>query len=537
MKAKYLLLALALMLGSCSKNSSTTPTPTPTEGTKLDFVQRTWDNQKRGNIFYEIFVRSFADANGDGKGDLKGITDKLDYLQSIGISGIWMTPINPSPSYHGYDVTDYKSVNPDFGTLTDFDALVTKAHSLNIKVIIDLVLNHTSKNHPWFQDAISSPTSTHRSWYLFAPTSSIASEIAAGRIPTITTYNASDWHDLGNGYSYYGAFSGDMPDLNLTNPDVVAAIYDIAKFWLDRGTDGFRLDAVKHAWQNANDPGNYAFWKAFYNQMKVYKSDVYLVGEVLDDTPVVAPYFQSLPALFNFKAYWKLTEFLNNTTYAKWYPKDFNDTETAFAVYNPNFIDATKLSNHDEDRLMSVLNNNTAAAKVALAVLTTMPGQPYLYYGEEIGMRGLKATGDENVREPFLWSSGADSYRTTWHTPTFSTNATVTPLADQMNNSTSIFAIYKQFLQLRNTYPALANGTLSYDDINSQTFSDLVYYTRQSSTEKLLIMHNFGGVERTKTITGVKNPIAQQGGAYVTLKDGVYTATMPAYSSIIVEVN
>lgn len=536
----FALVAIVVLLASCSKKSDTippNPPNPPTTGTEVAFEQRTWDGQYRGDVFYEIFVRSFADGNGDGIGDFKGITDKLDYLHSMGISGIWLTPMNPSPSYHGYDVTDYKATNPQFGTIAEFEALLAKAKSLHIKVIIDFVINHTSSQHPWFKDAKSTTSSTYRSWYLFAPTASIQSWISSGKVPTVSTYKASEWYSTGDGYSYYNAFWDQMPDLNLANPEVVTAINDAAKFWLDKGVDGFRLDAVKHAWQDANAAEGYAFWKNFYTKMKEYKSDVYLVGEVLDNASVIAPYFASLPALFNFQAYWKLTEFLNNTTYAKWYPKDFQDVLNTYSTYSSTYINSTKLSNHDEDRTLSTLGSVVGRAKVAAAVLLTMPGQPYLYYGEEIGMKGLKKDGDEGVREPFLWTSGADSYRTTWRTPTYSTDLTVTPLAQQQGDATSIYAVYKKFLTLRNTYPALASGTLSYGDINAQPDNELVYYTRQKDAEKLMVMHNFGTSTKTMPLPGVKTPVAEQGGAKVTLSGSTYTVSLPGYSSIVIEMN
>lgn len=532
----YLILA-AFILASCSKNNDTvTPTP-PTEGTEVAFENRTWDGQKRGDVFYEIFVRSFADGNGDGIGDFKGITEKLDYLHSLGISGIWLTPMNPSPSYHGYDVTDYTATNPQFGTMADFEALLAKAKSLNIKVIIDFVINHTSSQHPWFQSAKSSPNSPYRSWYLFAPTASIKEWIADGKVPTVSSYNAKEWYDNGDGYSYYNAFWDQMPDLNLANPDVVNAINSAAKFWIDKGVDGFRLDAVKHAWQDPNASAGYAFWKNFYETMKAYKPSIYMVGEVLDDAPVVAPYFKALPALFNFKAYWKLTEFLNNTSYAKWYPKDFQDVVNIYNGVSSTYINATKLSNHDEDRTISALGGSEGKARVAVAVLLTMPGQPYLYYGEEIGMKGLKTYGDEYVREPFLWSAGADSYRTKWVAPKFSTNSTVQPLDEQQKSATSIYAVYKKFMDLRNTYPALASGTLSYGDISAQTENELVMYTRQKDAEKLMVVHNFGSTAKTTTLKGVKAPVAEQGGAKVTVSKDTYTVSLPAYSSIVIAMN
>jgi len=496
-----------------------------------------WDGVKRGKVYYEIFVRSFADANGDGIGDLKGITEKLDYLHSLGITGIWLTPIHPSPSYHGYDVNNYKAVNPDFGTMADFDALMAKANSLNIKVILDWVVNHTCKEHPWFVQACSSTTSAYRNFYLFAPSAGIPAYVNSGQVPSITEYRAYEWHNVESGttdYQYFGSFSSWMPDINPTSA-IVDSLYEAAKMWMNKGVSGFRFDAVKHIYQIEDSPENINFWKNFLNKLRSHKPDVYLIGEVFDNKDKIAYFYQAFPALFNFENWNNLKWALNNNT-GKYYPKDVADCMSAFAAANPNYINVPKLSNHDEDRTMSVLNYNVNKAKVAAAVLLTMPGEPYLYYGEEIGMRGLKQNGDENVREPFLWTTkSSDHYRTSWRTPVFNTDDKITPLSVQQEDQNSLYSVYAAFIKLRNSYPALAEGSLTYSD-PADMVNELMIYTRQKDNQRILIIHNLGLVSRAYPITEqVKHILGVVNGAVLEKTGDTYMAKLPSYSSLVIE--
>lgn len=231
------------------------------------------------NAFHEMFVRAFHDSDGDGIGDLNGITEKLDYIRDMGFSGIWLTPIHPSPSYHGYGVTDYYAVHPDFGTMDDFERLVREAHARDIRIILDLVVNHTSSKHPWFLEASRDPGSPKRDWYVWADEG--ANTAAAGAI------GGRAWHPAPAGH-YLGIFWDGMPDLNPDNPEVLEEMLNIARFWLDKGVDGFRLDAAKHLYENfpheAGNPAvadkNTAWWRAFRAGLDAVKPDVYLVGEV-----------------------------------------------------------------------------------------------------------------------------------------------------------------------------------------------------------------------------------------------------------------
>ncbi|MDX9781926.1 MAG: alpha-amylase family glycosyl hydrolase [Bacteroidales bacterium] len=546
--AFFVLLIIAF---SCKKDIPTPePNPKPPVETRDDISQfdaRQWDGTKRGGVFYEIFVRSFADSNGDGIGDLKGITNKLDYLNQLGIAGIWLTPIHPSPSYHGYDVDNYMSVKSEYGTIQDFEEMIAKANSLGIKVVLDLVLNHTSKNHPWFIDAISTVTSSFRNFYLFAPSNSVDSYINSGKVPMTDIYYSGQWHNVPTGtteFKYMGMFSDWMPDINYGNVDTCEKsapfreLINVSKFWISKGVAGFRLDAVKHIYQNETSDENPHFLKKFYDELKSQKSDLYMIGENLSGNyKDVSPYYKGLPALFNFDAWYKLIYAIENS-HAKWYPKDIIDMESSFKTQRSDAINATKLSNHDEDRTLSRLGGNPDRAKIAAAILLTVSGSPYLYYGEEIGMLGMKTGGDENVREPFLWDQvSSDNFRTTWRKPSYSTDIAVKPLEQQKRDLTSVYRVYEKFIKLRNTYPSLAYGSMSVPS-NFETYDkNFMVFFREYQGEKLMIIHNVSpSTASYATSEPISKPIADMGKvSYSKINSTSYSVTMPPYSTIIFE--
>lgn len=549
---RIIILVLLFVIISCNKDNNSIPgtDPNPPGIERDDISQynaKEWDGIKRGGVFYEIFVRSFADSNGDGIGDLNGITAKLDYLNQIGISGIWLTPIHPSPSYHGYDVEDYLSVKPEYGTMNDFEELVKKAKSLNIKIILDLVLNHTSKTHPWFIDAISSQESRYRDFYLISPSDLVSSNISSGKIPMTQSYISSQWHNISqgtSGYKYLGMFSDWMPDLNFGSIDTceVSAPFkemvEISKFWIAKGVSGFRLDAVKHIYQNEISEENPLFLKKFFDSIKKERNDIYVVGENLSgDYREVSPYYTGLPALFNFDAWYKLIYAIENS-HAKWYPKDIVEMEASFRSYRNDAINVTKLSNHDEDRTLSRLGGDISKAKIAAAILLTISGSPYIYYGEEIGMLGMKNGGDENVREPFLWSSiQSDNYRTKWRNPLFSTESSVRPLELQRNDKNSIFRVYEKFLKLRNTYQSLAYGEMRYPSNLDSYDKNFMVFFREYSGEKLMIIHNVSSNTSTIAISDpIVRAVADMGSVtYSKINTQSHSVTMPPYSTIIFE--
>jgi glycosidase len=476
MKTRFILMAGLALATACT--SSETPE-----------AKNYWP---QAGVTYEIFVQSFNDSDGDGIGDLKGVTEKLDYVKELGANAIWFMPIMPSPSYHKYDVTDYKAIHPDYGTMEDFKNLLEEAHKRDIKIVIDLIINHSGSGHPWFEEARKGRDNPYRDYYVWAQKDTIADFINK-KVITLDSDNIRQWHDPGNGEDfYYGFFIGGMPDLNFDNPKVREEIYDIGKFWLEEiGVDGFRLDAAKHIFPDDRPLDNHAFWKEFRAKMESIKPDVYLVGEVYDKKEIVAPYLPGLPALFNFDFHYTLLEALN-TENGMLLAKKQKDILDFYQGITPNFIDATISSNHDQPRLLNELGSDPDRYKQASAILLTMPGAPYLYYGEEIGMLGLKP--DENIREPFLWDvNEKDSTRTSWIEPVYTTDATVTPLAIQKADPNSYFNHYKSLIALRNSHPALAIGDLG---LPTATYPKTVMaYSRKSGDQEIFVIHNFGKTE------------------------------------------
>ncbi len=453
-------------------------------------------------VAYEIFVQSYADSDGDGIGDIEGMTSRLDYLQDLGVKGVWLMPIMPSPSYHKYDVTDYYNVHPQYGNLDIFKKFVQEAHKRDIKVIMDMVINHTSDQHPWFLNALKGDTARYRNFYIWATDEEIAKFSAHEKEITGDSDNLTQWHTAdGNTKTYYGFFTGTMPDLNYDNPDVRAEVIKISKFWLqEMGVDGFRLDAAKHIYEDSRLDDSRKWWVEYREALRRVKPDVYLVGEVWDDAAFVAPFSEGLPALFNFDLAvsmiesvemehsvsaiitgptWKVTDSLN-------FEQGYLHTQSIFKAQTSDYHDAIFLTNHDQNRILSVLGNNIKKGKLAASLLLTMPGTPYLYYGEEIGMPGMKP--DPNIREPFLWApEEQDSIRTHWIKPEYSTKGKVTPLSLQKDDNNSIYRHYRRLIHLRNNSPALTHGTFKNAEYGN---GNVLAFYRKSDDEKLLIYHN-----------------------------------------------
>lgn len=438
-------------------------------------------------VKYEIFVLAFADGNGDGKGDLKGLTEKLGYLQSLGVNGIWLMPIMPSPSYHKYDVSDYKNIHPDYGTLEDFKKLTNEAHKRGIHVIIDMVINHTSTRHPWFQSAIQGNDSPYRDYYVWADKDSVQDQLAKKKI-TLDSDNIRQWHEV-NGDStaahYYGFFSNHMPDLNFDNHKVREEMVEVARFWMEEmNVDGFRFDAARHIYPDERARDSHQFWAWYRTELMKIKPDIYLVGEVYStDKNEVSPYAKGLPALFNFELGSNVIATINagrdssKVRLIERYVHQVNFIRST----NPDFLDAPILTNHDQNRVISQLGNDIGKAKVAASILLTMPGTPYLYYGEELGMRGTKP--DEFIREPFLWG---DSATTRWIEPS-SANQSVANLPTQEQDVNSIYSHYYNLIQARNLSKALTFGTL--EPISGLPPS-IVGMKRTFDTDEVIVFHN-----------------------------------------------
>ena len=468
-------------------------------------------------VTYEIFIQSFADSNGDGIGDFNGATAKLDYLQDLGIEAVWLMPIMESPSYHKYDVTNYKSVHPDYGTVEEFKTFVSEAHKRGISVIIDLIINHTSNSHPWFVESQKGKDNPYRDYYNWQLVTDVRDDISKREI-SHDSDNVTQWHKAdGNEALYYGFFYGGMPDLNFDNPKVLEEILDIGKFWLTEvGIDGFRMDAAKHIFRDHRAADNHRFWKKFRTGMEAINPDVYIVGEVWADAKTAAPYSEGLPVLFNFDLAFSILETVKNEKVSASFISGhghetiqntsligkFIENKKTFQDTNPNFTDGVFLSNHDQNRAMSVLGDDINKAKLAAAIYLTLPGQPYIYYGEEIGMKGQKP--DEMIREPFLWDIEAnDINRTKWVKPSYTSDSTVNPLSQQLVDESSIVNFYKKLIAIRKSTSALSTGDLAITDIDD---NEILSYYRLDGNDSILVIHNLSTsekkIERTVSFGG-----------------------------------
>lgn len=423
-------------------------------------------------VFYEIFVRSYYDTDNNGIGDFNGITKKLDYIQSLGVNAIWLMPIHPSPSYHGYDVTDYLAVNPQYGTMDDFKHLLAEAHKRDIRIIIDLVLNHTSSQHPWFKDANNDPNSKYRDYYLWSETG-----------------KSGQWHTGDHGY-YFGLFCDCMPDLNYNNPDVTVKMLKVTDFWLNEvGIDGFRVDAAKHLIEDGgkveNTPATHAWFKTFYPAYKKQNPQAYTVGEVFGaGSSVIKSYTgDQLDQVFSFEM---SSGFMNS---AKGGASSGITSAFKFALQDmPNFNYATFLTNHDQTRTMSVFNGDINKAKVASFLMLTSPGTPFIYYGEEIGMMGQKP--DEDLRVPMQWSSTDNAgftLGTPWRAP--NKDYTAVNVSAQIDDPNSLLNHYRALIGLRKEHPALQNGSAVLIETGSPAVFALL---RSSGTENILMLTNLG---------------------------------------------
>ena len=450
-----------------------------------------WNN----TTFYEIFVRSFYDSNGDGIGDLQGILGKLDYLNDgnlatttdLGVTALWLMPIYPAESYHGYDVTDYYSVNPAYGSLQDLKDLIGQAHQKGVRVILDMVLNHTSDHHPWFIDA-QKPGSKYHDWYVWG-----GNEHAGD----------SHWHLAANGEYYYAQFGANMPDLNYLNPAVTTQMEDVVRFWLQEvGVDGFRLDAIRYLIEEgtalADTESTHAWLKGFREFYKKINPQAITVGEIWANTSTVTPYVEGdqLDLAFDFD----LADAMVKAVYAK-----RADNAARVLTVDANWFKplqfATFLTNHDQARSMSLFRNDVAKGKSAATMLLTSPGVPFIYYGEEIGMIGLKP--DPMIRTPMQWSSQTNAGFTTgapWES-IFSDYPTKN-VATESGNPDSLLSYYREMINLRDQHIALRLGEMIPLETGS---ASVLAYLRCNAEENILVVINLAPEPLNAYQLGVKS--------------------------------
>lgn len=492
---------------------------------------------------YEVFVYSFYDSNGDGIGDLKGLTERLDYINDgdpstdtdLGCTGIWLMPIMPSPSYHKYDVTDYMDIDPQYGTMEDFKAFLEAAHQRGIDVIIDFVMNHTSSDHPWFQEA---------SGYLRGLEAGAEPDLAA--CPYVDYYNFSLEPSTckleGTEWYYEAPFWSGMPDLNLKSEAVRAELEEIVDFWLELGVDGFRLDAAKEFVSGATE-ANIEILTWFNDMVKAKKSDAFIVAEVWTDLSTYSQYYASGVSCFNF-SFGNSDGVIPNTVKhignanASSYGKAIMKLQDALSAYDPDYIDSPFYTNHDMGRAAGHYFNEYSAyqTKMAQALNLLMSGSTFLYYGEELGMKGSGK--DENKRAPMYWSDDAgyvglcsgpaDMEDFDMKFPSFE---------DQKADGDSIFWFVAQTIRLRNAYPAIARGTAVLEEALSN--ENVCVLRKTWGEEEVLLAFNISEAAQSVDLSGVtvSGGDPEIGGVLVTsaeepvLEDG--HLSMPMYSVVV----
>ncbi|MCA9929700.1 MAG: DUF3459 domain-containing protein [Anaerolineales bacterium] len=436
-------------------------------------------------VFYEVFVRSFYDSDGNGIGDLNGLIEKLDYLNDgdptttddLGVTGIWLMPIMVSPSYHGYDVVDYFQIDPDYGTNEDFKRLMDEAHARGIHVIVDFVMNHTSTQHPWFIDS-KEPNSDKRDWYIWTD------ENPGYRGP----WGQGVWHKEGDGY-YYGVFWSGMPDLNYENPDVTAAMFEGIQFWLEEmGVDGFRLDAIKHMIEDGqiqeNSFATHNWLEGFYDFYKGIAPNAFTVGEAWTATQQVVDYTgDEVDIAFQFD----LAQDIFNGADAGLVPIFVKTQQDVYDSFPANQY-ATFITNHDQNRVMSQLDEDEAKARLAASILLTGTGVPFIYYGEEIGMTGTKP--DEDIRRPMQWASNSPKVGFTEGIPweAAADDFPARSVVRQEDDPESLLNHYRALIQLRNEHEALRVGGWTLVEANS---GRLYTFLRHTDNETILVIINF----------------------------------------------
>ena len=462
--------------------------------------------EKNEGVFYEIFVRSFYDSDDNGKGDFIGLIKKLNYLndgnpktnKDLGIEGIWLMPILESPSYHGYDVVDYFKIEKDYGTIRDFQKFIKEAHKRGIKVIMDLVLNHTSSWHPWFlkdcrakkKESKKISTKPHKKtyWYVWENT------LPKGWTKPWGGGESKDvWH-YKNGSYYYSSFCAGMPDLNYKNEEVVKEIKRIAKYWLDMGIDGFRLDGVRYLIENnggvlgqADIKETHIVLKDLASYVKSINKDCILIGEIWAGNNIAQEYYgecDELDSAFNFDLAGAIINSIKSNNY-----KGIENVLNKMNKYNaPANFYASFLSNHDQNRIASELNGDIERLKLAASLLLSMRGTPFIYYGEEIGMTGKGR--HENIRTPMHWNKtehGGFTMVTPWQK--LQDNYKQINVASQKRDKSSLFNHYKKLIMIRNKYWNPIKEKRKHIKTNKDKIYAYIYYA--TNKEGLLFIHNF----------------------------------------------
>ncbi|KLO21083.1 alpha-amylase [Marinitoga sp. 1197] len=478
-------------------------------------------------FFYELFVRSFYDSNNDGIGDIKGITKKLDYLKNLGVEGIWLLPIMQSSAFHGYTVIDFYSINPSYGTLEDFKELVKEAHKKDIKIVLDIPINHTSVKCEWFQKAINGDE-RYKNYYIWANEKTDLNE-------------KRHWDDSNIWFRYrdkyfYGLFGSSSPDLNFDNKELWKEMKAVFKYWLDLGVDGFRLDAAKHIFDydiknmkfKYQHEKNIRFWKEMVTYIKNLKHDAIIISEIWDSPDIVKKYHGIFDVEFNFPLSYYIKDSLKYHD-PKILIEGIKETLSHYITGDIESISGNFFTNHDMERLISTLYNNSNMAKMAFNILFTLPGYPFVFYGEELGMRGeiIDVNYTEDSQEPMQWyESGFGPGQTEWKGCKFNKPYSFVSVEEQEKDKNSLLIHVKKLTEFRSENKWIENALIS--NLKNDRF--VIKYELKNNEKNILIYHNVKP-QIVKINLEVYNSYSVFGSA--TVKNNI--AYLNGYSTLILE--
>lgn len=448
------------------------------------------------DVYYQIYVRTYADSDGNNIGDIQGIIDNLPYLASLGVGGIWLMPIMESRSTHGYEVDDYYSVDSEYGTLQDFKNLVAAARLVDIDIIIDLVVNHIGASSDIFKDVLRNGVySDYYDWFTWIDSSDSRYDKTGSWGQQIWYRPLDQWYSNNMGFSmhaslydkYYAAyFSEWMPDLNFQNPDVIDYIYEVGTWWLEEtGLAGFRMDAIAHIFgENEylgitnNTQANVDFLSGFKNHLSITNQNVYIVGEAWTGYGEYAKYYESGISAFNFEASYRIIDAINGTLGYS-YSESLDQIYSEIEKYNPEFIDAPFLRNHDQPRIATVFSDDSKELRMAAEAVLFLPGNPYIYYGDEVGMLG--------TRTYMIWGDYYNNIFTNFEDVSLET------VSEQLVNPDSLLNSYLEILDTRNNSLALMYGNFTP---YTSTGLDGYYRVFENGEDKelVIVIHNFSSV-------------------------------------------
>lgn len=523
---------LACALAACGGGGSSSGTPPVDPGTGSSYavadlgsvaVQAQtspladgWSN----GAFMQIYVRGYKDSNGDGIGDLQGLISKLDYLKDLGVKGLWLMPVTQSQDRdHGYAVKQYRDIETDYGTLDDMKSLIAQAHQRGMGVIIDYVINHSSDKHPLFLNASSSKLNAQRDYYVWQDAAPSGWSI----------YGSNPWYNAGTGY-YFAPFWSGMPDFNWKNDKVRTFHHDNLRFWLNLGVDGMRFDAVGNLVENGasawnSQPENHTIMNAVQALIKGYDKR-YLVCEA-PDAPQAFGAASSCGSAFAFDLKDSILKAAKGDITGLQPLSDYFKTAPVGM--------ATFLANHDGfagDRLWNQLGGDVVKYKLAAATYLLLPGTPFIYYGEEVGMgSGAGLSGDAALRSPMSWSSQTSGFSSGTPFRASASNIATQNVASQVGVDGSLHSFYKAMLTLRNTWPSLSTGTYQSPFTNGLVLG----FQRHASSEKSLVLINYGASAVTINVSNLPasmtvNAAYGNAGPLTTTASGTASLTLPAQS-------